>query len=135
MLYVTNALPGSVLAGADVLKFIKISAAQAAEIIEGSLEWVSAVGHADTAALFSAQLGREISFNRISIDKDFFARTSIDRRVPYNNQILAGVYSGPRLPEGSTTLPEGASIQWVLVTPVKMWGGEWHVAKEHKVTY
>ena len=133
MLYVTNALPGSVLAGADVLKFIKISAAQAAEIIEGSLEWVSAVGHADTAALFSAQLGREISFNRVSIPSDFFG--DVNGRVPYNNQILAGVYSGPRLPEGSTTLPEGASIQWVLVTPVKMWGGEWHVAKEHKVTY
>ena len=133
MLYVTNALPGSVLAGADVLKFIKISAAQAAEIIEGSLEWVSAVGHADTAALFSAQLGREIGFNRISIPSDFFG--DVNGRVPYNNQILAGVYSGPRLPEGSTTLPEGASIQWVLVTPVKMWGGEWHVAKEHKVTY
>ena len=121
MLYVTNALPGSVLAGADVLKFIKISAAQAAEIIEGSLEWVSAVGHADTAALFSAQLGREIGFNRISIPSDFFG--DVNGRVPYNNQILAGVYSGPRLPEGSTTLPEGASIQWVLVTPVKMWGG------------
>ena len=133
MLYVTNALPGSVLAGADTLKFIRLSAAQAAEIIEGSLEWVSAVGHADTAALFSAQLGREIGFNRISIPSDFFG--DVNGRVPYNNQILAGVYSGPRLPEGSTTLPEGASIQWVLVTPVKMWGGEWHVAKEHKVTY
>ena len=95
--------------------------------------WESAVGHADTAALFSAQLGREIGFNRISIPSDFFG--DVNGRVPYNNQILAGVYSGPSLPEGSTTLPEGASIQWVLVTPVKMWGGEWHVAKEHKVTY
>ena len=133
MLYVTNALPGSVLAGADVLKFIKLTAAQAAEIIDGPLQWVSAVGHADTAALFSAQLGREIGFNRISIPADFFG--DVNGRVPFNHQILAGVYSGPRLPEGSTTLPEGASIQWVLVTPVKMWGGEWHVAKEHKVTY
>ena len=133
MLYVTNALPGSVLAGANVLKFIKLTAAQAAEIIDGPLQWESAVGHADTAALFSAQLGREIGFNRISIPSDFFG--DVNGRVPYNNQILAGVYSGPRLPEGSTTLPEGASIQWVLVTPVKMWGGEWHVAKEHKVTY
>ena len=133
MLYVTNALPGSVLAGADVLKFIKLTAAQAAEIIDGPLQWESAVGHADTAALFSALLGREIGFNRISIPSDFFG--DVNGRVPYNNQILAGVYSGPRLPEGSTTLPEGASIQWVLVTPVKMWGGEWHVAKEHKVTY
>ena len=123
MLYVTNALPGSVLAGADVLKFIKISAAQAAEIIDGPLQWVSAVGHADTAALFSAQLGREIGFNRISIPSDFFG--DVNGRVPYNNQILAGVYSGPRLPEGSTTLPEGASIQWVLVTPAWIREGEW----------
>ena len=134
MLYVTNALPGSVLAGADVLKFIKLTAAQAAEIIDGPLQWESAVGHADTAALFSAQLGREIGFNRISIDKDFFART-IDRRVPFNHQILAGVYSGPRLPEGSTTLPEGASIQWVLVTPAWIREGEWLFGREREYIY
>lgn len=29
--------------------------------------------------------------------------------------ILVGQYIGPRLPEGATTLPEGASIEWWTV--------------------
>jgi hypothetical protein len=27
-----------------------------------------------------------------------------------------GQYTGPRLPEGSKTLPEGASVEWLFVT-------------------
>ena len=27
-----------------------------------------------------------------------------------------GQYSGPRLPEGSTSLPEGATIKWYLIS-------------------
>lgn len=70
-------------------------------------EIVSAVGHADTAALFSALLGREITVNRVSVklpggpDSGVFA--------------LIGQLQGPRLPEGATTLPEGATIAWWLV--------------------
>jgi hypothetical protein len=63
----------------------------------------SAVGHADTAAIFSAQLGREIAPNRVSV------------RLGLNTILLVGQYKGPRLPEGVTTLPEGASIEWVTV--------------------
>ena len=28
---------------------------------------------------------------------------------------LVGQYSGPRLPEGATSLPEGAAIKWLVV--------------------
>lgn len=65
---------------------------------------VSAVGHADTAALFSALLGREIPMNRISVVFD------------EATEILVGQLTGPRPPEGSTTLPEGAKISWVAMT-------------------
>lgn len=65
-------------------------------------ELISAVGHADTAAVFSAELGIEILPNRISVT----LCDSFD---------LVGQYIGPRLIEGATTLPQGTRIEWFLV--------------------
>ncbi len=62
----------------------------------------SAVGHTDTAAVFSAVLGVPVAPNRVTI--------SLKR----GEEILVGQYRGPRLPEGCKTLPEGAAIQWLL---------------------
>ena len=64
----------------------------------------SAVGHASTAAVFSDVLGTEVQANRATV-----ALKSGDR-------VLVGQYRGPRLEEGVTTLPEGATIQWIVVT-------------------
>src|SRR5271165_6716076 len=61
---------------------------------------VSAVGHADVAAIYSAALGIEIAVNRISI------------KLTSRDELLVGQYIGPRLPEGATTLPDGAIIEW-----------------------
>jgi len=65
---------------------------------------VSAVGHADTAALFSDILCRSVEFNRVSIKLD------------ESTELLVGQLCGPRPPEGSTTLPEGATIKWLSVS-------------------
>lgn len=65
---------------------------------------ISAVGHADTASVFSSELGRIVPCNRISV-----ALTDDD-------ELLVGQYHGPRLPEGCSTLPEGAVIRWLTVT-------------------
>ena len=64
----------------------------------------SAVGHADTAALFSNLLGVEIPCERRTVS------------LRQSQSIVVGQYTGPRLPEGATTLPEGASVRWLLVT-------------------
>lgn len=64
----------------------------------------SGVGHADTAAIFSSLLECDIPANRTTVTLDDGAYA------------LVGQYSGPRLPEGATSLPEGAKIEWVLVT-------------------
>lgn len=66
-------------------------------------EVVSAVGHADTAAVFSSILGRPTQVNRISV------------ALGEEDTAIVGQYSGPRLPEGTTTLPEGATITWFLL--------------------
>ena len=64
---------------------------------------ISAVGHADTAAVFSSVLGVEIPCNRATV------------ALKDGDVALVGQYSGPRLPEGATSLPEGATIKWVVV--------------------
>ena len=66
-------------------------------------EWISAVGHTDTAAVFTEQLGQEIPANRITVS------------LEENDRCLVGQYTGPRLPEGCKSLPEGAKIEWWLV--------------------
>jgi len=67
-------------------------------------EMTSAVGHADTAAVFSAVLGTTVPTNRATVS------------LSQGMTVLVGQYRGPRLPEGATALPEGATIQWLLVT-------------------
>ena len=70
----------------------------------------SGVGHADTAALFQTVLGIPVPVNRISV------------AIPGPRQwgmspwtAIVGQYSGPRLPEGATELPPGATIRWMAI--------------------
>ena len=79
----------------------EITTAQAAD--EAATR-TSAVGHADTAAVFTTVLGVEVPANRATVS------------LQKGDTVLVGQYRGPRLEEGTTTLPEGATIQWLLVT-------------------
>ena len=63
----------------------------------------SAVGHANTAAVFSAVLGEPVAANRVSVT------------LRRGDKALLGQYRGPRLEEGATELPDGATIEWALV--------------------
>lgn len=63
----------------------------------------SVVGHADTAAVFASVLGRPVAMNRATVT------------VCAGEVLYVGQYSGPRLPEGATALPPGASIKWLKV--------------------
>ena len=71
----------------------------------------TAVGHADTAAMFSGILGVPVVANRASV--------MLVHGVP----LLVGQYKGPRLPEGVSTLPEGALIEWFIVRLTMRDGG------------
>ena len=88
----------------------EITAAQARQFLllsaeeQGEAEIIrSAVGHADTAAVFSSALALPVPCNRISV------------ALHPGDSAIVGQYSGPRLPEGATTLPDGATIKWLLV--------------------
>lgn len=64
----------------------------------------SCVGHKNTADVFSEQLGVEILPNRVSIS------------MTDGDQLLVGQLSDVRLPEGATSLPDGFSISWIIVS-------------------
>lgn len=64
----------------------------------------SAIGHPDTAAVVSGMLGLQLEANRINIQ--------LTPVCP----LLVAQYTGPRLPEGATELPEGARIEFWSVS-------------------
>ena len=64
----------------------------------------SAIGHQDTAKVVSSMLGFEVKPNRVSI------------KMSESDVLYVAQYTGPRLPEGATTLPEGASLEFFEVT-------------------
>jgi hypothetical protein len=66
--------------------------------------FTSLVGHADTAEIFSGLLDVKVSCNRATYT------------LEEDHILYVGQYKGPRLPEGTTTLPEGATVEWLMVT-------------------
>jgi hypothetical protein len=63
----------------------------------------SIVGHKDTASVFSHVLGFPVEYNRETF------------KLQPEDDLLVGQYVGPRLEEGATALPEGATIEWWLI--------------------
>jgi len=96
-----NAFSINMLSGDSVVKFTQITAEQARELLKDRIE--SFVGHNDTANVLSTILGVPILVNRASFT------------AQQGEQFIVAQFSGPRLPEGSTTLPEGAKIIFWLV--------------------
>ena len=102
MIYLGNAFSFSMLPASGVsLHVDPLSTEQVREIITGQHGYVSCVGHESTAAVFSEQLGLQVSAARISVS------------LGVGDAILVGQYIGPRLHEGATSLPPGAEIRWV----------------------
>lgn len=63
---------------------------------------VSYLGH--NTDLVSALLGFAVPTNRESL------------QLGANDTLYVAQYTGPRLPEGATSLPEGATIEWFMVS-------------------
>lgn len=65
---------------------------------------ISVIGHADTAKVVSGILGREIPANRVNVT------------LNEGDALYVAQYKGPRLEEGATKLPEGATLEFIEVT-------------------
>lgn len=83
------------------LVWSELSLDEAQAILAAGFE--SAVGHESTAAVFASQLGLEVPARRATIS------------LSQGDVAVVGQYRGPRLEEGVTTLPEGATIQWLRI--------------------
>ena len=67
----------------------------------------SVIGHADTARVIGGLLGREIPANRVTY------------KAQPGDVLYVAQYTGPRLPEGATQLPEGAEIRFYKIEEVQ----------------
>ena len=94
--YLLNALPGGLIPPEGIE--ISILPCQAGEVNRAAPD--SAIGHAETAALVSGLLGQTVPMARITVP-------TLERGDVH----FVALYQGPRLPEGATTLPDGATLR------------------------
>ncbi len=114
-LYLTNAFSLNMLPPSyHVYEFRVIHASDAAMLLYALLpNLVNAIGHAETQALVEQTLrkyARELQLpepQRLTI------------RLAPGEEVLVAQYTGPRLPEGATQLPDGARLEFWLVSPHK----------------
>ena len=99
--YLVNAFSIQMLSGPAIVRFEEIDAA------EVPADVVSAIGHTDTANVLTNMLGFEVPMNRafVTLDED--------------TELYVAQLVGGRLPEGSTSLPEGFSFKFYKVTIVQ----------------
>ena len=107
-LNLTNAFSIQMLKDTTNVKFKKLPGPEsAAAVIKDYEGFKSFIGHPDTAAVVGNMIGVEVPMNRgfATLDDD--------------NHLLVAQFSGGRLPEGCTTLPENVKLEFWLVYPVK----------------
>lgn len=105
MIYVVNAFSLNMLPSnleTFLIKGRRLTIKEATNLLEKN-SFISYVGHADIANVISNQLGKEIVYNRQTLT------------ITKGDSVLVCQYRGPRLPEGATTLPQGAVIEYYLV--------------------
>ena len=98
--YLTNALSLNMFRIED-FTLIRVKQVSPANIPK---DVMSVIGHKDTASVVSNIIGFEVPFNRVSL------------QLEKGDVLYVAQYSGPRLPEGATQLPEGAIITFLEVT-------------------
>ena len=99
--YFVNAFSIQMLKKGGLVRFEEI------DVTEVPADVVSAVGHADTAAVLTNMLGFPVPMNRAFVTLD------------ENTELYVAQLIGGRLPEGSTTLPEGFAFKFYRVTMVQ----------------
>lgn len=84
------------------VEVIPLTLVEVKNLLKG--DFLSAVGHQDTANVLSALLGFDVPCNRINV------------HLTQNDVLVVAQLVGGRLPEGSTKLPDGFAFQFVKVT-------------------
>lgn len=94
--------------------FAQISANQAVLHLSGGFQ--NAIGHPDTANVVHNTLA-----GLMAADSAWPQAERQTVKMGLDDQCVVAQYSGPRLPEGATELPEGATIQFWIVRITDAW--------------
>lgn len=100
MKYISNAFSLNMMT-IDDFSLVRIKKVSASEI---PADVQSVIGHPDTASVVSNILGFETPYNRVSLS------------LEHDDVLFVAQYKGPRLPEGATELPEGATLEFLEVS-------------------
>jgi len=100
--YLTNAFSLNMLSSSEsVIKIKEVSKEQAKNILGDN--YTNAIGHADLASVVANDLGIDITANRITVT------------IQPGDTLVVAQYRGPRLAEGTTILPPGATIKYYVL--------------------
>ena len=100
-MYLLNAIPGALIPPEGIMLSVSPVAPKVVGEAFRHEECLSAVGHADTAAIISKMVEAEVPMARVNVPE-----------LKDGDEHLLALYRGPRLPEGATTLPEGATLSF-----------------------
>lgn len=101
MLYIANAFAGQMIPDSCIISKKPVPTDIVKQMLENR-EWESCVGHTDTASVLSGILGVTIPANRVSIS------------LTGDDVLIVAQVMGGRLPEGTTTLPEGTEMKFFM---------------------
>lgn len=85
----------------NMISIVPLTKGETKELLKEG--FISAIGHPDTAQVLTSELGFEIELNRISLS------------LGKEDVLLVAQLTGGRLPEGSTTLPDGFAFKYLKV--------------------
>jgi hypothetical protein len=104
MIYIGNAFSLNMLPADLLPATISVQEVMLEEVASAAPEATSAIGHQSLINILRSKFGLNIEANRISVS------------LSGEDVLYVVQYIGPRLPEGATTLPEGAQIKFLKVT-------------------
>ena len=107
-IYITNSFSINMINCETMVSFRKLDAKGVVGCLKrhSTDEIISGIGHRDMAEIVSKQIGMEIPVERRTITLDVS-----------EDMVIVAQYTGPRLPEGCCTLPDGAKINYWLCIP------------------
>jgi hypothetical protein len=91
---------------------VKITPSEVKQTINLAAEFIPAIGHHDTANVVISVLGLEGRYAEKVLEG---AQRRPTITLQDGDRLIVAQYRGPRLPEGSTTLPPGATLEFYLV--------------------
>ena len=101
-IYLVNAFSLNMIEGPVELQVLPLHKEETTDFLKNR-KFISAIGHKEMADILTNELGLEVIHNRITI------------KLGKNDIAIVAQYTGPRLEEGATRLPEGSQIRYYLV--------------------